>query len=474
MGSVEVNHERPPAVDPQALDALARWPAEKLTREELVQLAASGEIEAVILATPDIQGKLFGKSMPAELFLAEGSMEFSSGTLVYDNDWDMLEGPNIGAANGWADMHMQTDWRSLRRLATFEKTAIVFADGAWASGESADELPRRLLSRQLARAAERGLGVVCAIETEFFVFAETYASARAKNFVNLDRLGESASDYSILHIGLIDPLIAEIRRTCIDSGVPLESIKHEWGKAQLELTLTYSDAMEAADRIALFKLITKQVCIKHGVAATFMARYSEEEGSSSGHVHSSLWELETGKSAMADEQDPTRLGKTGRNWLGGMMALAPDLMPFVCPSVNSFKRLDPETFAPTTNAWSLDVRTVPFRQVGRGPSLHVENRIPGADANFYLALAAVVGAGLYGMDHELEPIGEPITTAGFPGEKLPHTMPVALENLRSSKPAREIFGDAAVDHLVAMGENELAVYEKQVSDIERRRSFECA
>ena len=473
MASAEVDHQAGNLISDEELDALARWPAQKLTREELVRLAESGEIEAVVLATPDMQGKLYGKSMPASLFLAEESMELSSGPLIYDNDWDILEGPTIGSVNGWADMHMRTDWRSLRRLATFEKTAVVLAEGAWVDGSVTEELPRRVLGRQLERAAERGYAVVCAIETEFYIFAETYSSAKQKSYVNLNRVGEADGDYSILHMGLVDPLLAEIRQACIESGVPIETVKHEWGRVQLELTLTYCDAMEAADRIALFKLITKQVCVKHGVVATFMARYSEKEGSSSGHLHVSVWDPKEGRSLMADE-DPQALGKVGRHWLGGMMALAPELMPLFCPNVNSFKRLDPDAFTPTTNGWSLDVRTTPFRQVGRGPSLHVENRIPGADANFYLALAGMVASGLYGIDNELEPIGEPITAAGFPGEPLPRNLPDALAAFRQSEAARELFGEAVVGHLIAVAENELEVYAKQVSDIERRRSFECA
>lgn len=473
MASVEVDHQPGELIDAGALDALARWPAQKLTREELVQLTESGEIEAVILATPDMQGKLYGKSMPAALFLAEESMDLSSGPLIYDNDWDILEGPTIGSVNGWADMHMKTDWRSLRRLATFEKTAIVLAEGAWVNGEMTEELPRRVLSHQLERAAKRGYGIVCAIETEFYIFAETYASAKAKSYTNLNRVGEADGDYSILHMGMVDPLLSEIRQACMASGVPIETVKHEWGKVQLELTLTYCDAMEAADRIALFKLITKQVCLRHGVVATFMARYSEKEGSSSGHMHVSVWDLNERKSLMFDE-NPEALGKIGRNWLGGMMALAPELMPLFCPNANSFKRLDPEAFSPTTNGWSIDVRTTPFRQVGKGPALHIENRIPGADANFYLALAGMVGSGLYGIDNELEPIGEPITAAGYPGEPLPRNLPEALERFRNSEQARELFGEAVVGHLIAVAENELDVYAKQVCDIERRRSFECA
>jgi glutamine synthetase len=476
MASPEVDHHRlGELLDPDQLDALGRWPAKKLTRDELVDLVERGEIESVILATPDTHGGLYGKSMPASLFLAEESMVLSSGPLTYDHDWELFEGPAIGSANGWADMDMCVDWRSLRRLATFEKTAIALTEGVWRNGEVTEELPRRVLSRQLERAAERGYGIVCAIEAEFYIFSETFASAREKDYVNLNRVGETNGDFSILHMGLVDPLLADIRRACMDSGVPIETVKHEWGSVQLELTLTYCDALEAADRIALFKLITKQVCLRHGVVATFMARYSHKEASSSGHMHVSVWDLKQRKNLMVDEdQDPNSLSKLGRNWLGGMMALAPELMPLFCPNVNSYKRLDPFALAPTANGWSIDVRTTPFRQVGKGPSLHIENRIPGADANFYLALAGMVASGLYGIDHDLEPIGEPITTAGSPGEPLPRSLADALGKFRNSEPARELFGDAVVGHLIAAAETDLEIYIKQVSDIERRRLFECA
>jgi glutamine synthetase len=462
-------------VDAEALDALARWPAERLAHAELERLVDAGEIESVIVATADTQGKLYGKSMPARLFLGGAGVELSSGPLAYDNDWILLEGrfPDLGHANGWADMHMHPDPRSLRRLATVDKTAIVLAEASWADGAPVEQLPRRVLARQLERAAERGLAVVCAVECEFYVFAEDYASARAKNYWGLGRVGDADADYSVLRLGMLDPLLSEIRERCIASGVPIETVKHEWGRVQLELTLTYCDAMEAADRIALFKLIAKQVALRHGLVATFMARFSHEEGPSSGHVHLSLWDADRGESLMGEGGT---LGALGRHWLGGQMALAPELMPLFAPNVNSYKRLrvDPCSIGPATNAWSLDVRTVPFRVTGRGPGLRIEHRMPGADANFYFAIAGVVAAGLYGIDHELEPIGEPVTEVATPGEPLPRTLAIAAERFRTSERARELLSDAVVDHLVAMAEHELEVYEREVTDVERRRSFECA
>lgn len=476
MSSTKSSHEPPPSVAPHLLDELARWPATKLDEQALREAAESGVVENVVVATADTQGKLVGKSMPVSLFLAGELQAFSSGVLIYDNDWNIPKGffPDIGYPNGFADMVMKPDMRSLRMLAHLEKTAVVMAEGSWPDGEPVEQLPRRILARQLERAADRGLGIVCAVETEFYVFAEDYSSARAKNFADLSRIGDAKGDYSILRMGMVDPMVSELRRACQASGIPIEAIKHEWGSVQLELTLTYSDAMEAADRIALFKTIAKETALRHGLVATFMARYSQDEGASSGHIHASVWDLESGRSLMADESAPDHLSAIGRNWLGGMMDLSPDLMPLFCPNVNSYKRLDAEAFTPVTNAWSIDVRTVPFRQLGTGSSLHIENRIPGADANFYLAIAAMVASGLDGLERKLEPIGDPITTAEIPGEPLPRNLPEALERFQASERVAEMLGSGVVGHLAASAEQELAIFDREVSDIERRRCFESA
>jgi glutamine synthetase len=477
MTSTELHRELAPRIDSLTLDSLAKWPADRLTREELTRLVEAGEIENVIVGAPDVQGKIAGKTVPARLFLQDDALDLSSGLLIYDNNWAMLEHlPDLGHANGWADMHMHVDMRSLRRMSCLERTAIVLADGTWVSGEPVEQLPRRILRRQLNRAAERGLAVVCAVECEFYVFAESYESAAAKNWSGLKRVGTCDADYSVMHLNLVDPLVAEISRECIASGIPIESIKHEWGRIQLELTLTFCDALEAADRIALFKLIAKQVALRHGFAATFMARFSHEEGPSSGHVHISLWDPAERRNLMVDEAGIASLSDVARHWLGGQMELVRELMPLFCPYTNSYKRLqvDAASIGPSTNAWSIDARSVPFRVVGRGQGLHLEVRTPGADANFHLAIAGIVAAGLYGIEHELEPIGDPVTTVASPGEPLPRSLREANELFRNSSRARELFGEGVVDHPAGFADHELDVTDRQVTDVERRRTFECA
>src|SRR5215475_13233550 len=233
-----------------SLDKLAQWPAERLTLEELRASVTAGEIDSVIIATPDTQGSLYGKSMPAEMFLAGHHMHFSSGPLIYDIEWVPLVGgfPRIGPQNAWADFVVDPDVRSLRRVANLAGSAIVFGVGRWLADDApVEELPRQVLQRQLKRLEDRGLTMVCAAENEFYVFPEDYSSAREKGYAGLMRSGPGAADYAVLQMGMIDGYLKDLRRTCKSSGIPIETIKHEWGNVQLELTLTYCDAMEAAD-----------------------------------------------------------------------------------------------------------------------------------------------------------------------------------------------------------------------------------
>jgi glutamine synthetase len=461
-----------------SLDELAQWPAERLTMDDLRAAVAAGEVDSVIVATPDTQGSLYGKSMPADMFLAGHHMHFSSGPLIYDIEWVPLVGgfPRIGPQNAWADFVVDPDMRSLRRLANLPGSAIVFGTGRWLADDAlVQELPRHILQRQLQRLEDRGLAMVCAAENEFYVFPEDYASAREKSYARLTRSGPGAADYAILQMGMIDGYLKELRRTCVRSGIPIETIKHEWGNVQLELTLTYSDAMEAADRITLFKMIAKQVAAQHGLAATFMARYSLADAGSSGHIHTSLWDPREKRNLLPDSGDPSRLSIQGRHWLGGLMAMLPSLMPMLCPNVNSYKRLDPDIFAPGTVSWGFDVRTASFRVLGKSDSLHIETRIPGADANFYLALAAIAAAGMHGLDNQLEPIGDAAPDAStVPGPKLPLSLREALERFRCSEEAAAMFGSDVVGHIAASADHELAIYDREVSDIERRRLFEIA
>jgi glutamine synthetase len=363
----------------------------------------------------------------------------------------------------------------LRRYAHLDRTAVVLADCLWPDHSPVEYSPRRILRRQLERCEARGLMPVCAAETEFFVFAESYESAQEKNWCQLDRLHQFPPDYSVLRSDLDEPILGAIRRQAIASGIPIETTKQELGKGQVELALTYCEALEAADRITLFKNIAKAVADQMGMSASFMARVDHRESGSSGHVHQSVWDLECERNLMAEVDDPKRLSELGRWWIGGQMAVAQELMPLFCPNVNSYKRLTVENFAPTTIAWGLDVRTAAFRLVGSGGSMNFENRIPGADANFYLVIAGMIAGGLHGIENRIEPPDPPLRSAErTQGDRLPLTLPAALERFRSSEFARAALGDKVVDHLCVAADHELAVHAREVSDIEKRRLFQWA
>ncbi|OBF13732.1 hypothetical protein A5727_16900 [Mycobacterium sp. ACS4331] len=451
-----------------------------LTLDDFRESVAAGTVDSIVVASADIQGKLFGKRLPADYFLERsmGGIHVPSSMLTYDNEYAFGEGfPEIGSQNAWNDMTMVPDLKTLRFYGHKPRTAVVLCDAKWANGDRVEYLPRQILKNQIDRLAEAGLAMMAAAETEFLLFREEYESAAAKNWANLVRSDEMMADYNVMQSDIDEIFLGDVRRALIASGIPVDAVKHEWGKGQHEITLTYSDAMAAADRITLFKTIVKGMAQEAGLSATFMARYSRQDSGSSGHMHSSLWDLELQRNLLCDSDSdyPGGLSSTGRHWLGGMMANAPGMMPLYCPGVNSYKRLDAATFGPSTLAWGIDVRTVPFRLCSSGSSAHIENRIPGADANFYLAMAAMIASGLHGIENGTDPIGEPaMTSVHTPGERLPITLRDALPMFRDSEVAHAAFGSKVVEHIAVAAEHELSVYEREVSDIERRRYFQWA
>jgi glutamine synthetase len=475
-----VSAERGVDVSARNGDAAAQtlWPASIMSLEEFRVEVEAGRIDTIIVAITDVLGRLMGKRMPADLFLSGMSdgLHISSSVHVYDNDWGIPGGfPEIGAQNAWADMHAVPDLGTLRRWSHLQGTAIVVADCYWADHSPVEYEPRRILRAQLERCLTRGVVPICAAETEFYIFADDYEAAADRNWNGLERAHRSRSDYSVLRADLDEPLLGAMRRHAVASGIPLDTAKQEWGNGQIELALRHCGALEAADRISLFKTLIKEVAQLNGGSATFMARFDHRESGSSGHVHQSLWDPACERNLLFEEERPTELSDLGRHWLGGQMTLASELMPLFCPNVNSYKRLDPDAFGPATVSWGFDVRTVAFRLVGAGSSMNFENRIPGADANFYLAIAAMLAAGLHGIENEIEPPNEPMrSSVEVPGQRLPTTLPDALERFEQSAFAREAFGDNIVDHLAAAGRNDVAVHQREVTDIERRRLFQWA
>jgi glutamine synthetase len=459
-----------------------------LDLEALAQEVEAGRIDTVVTALPDLYGRLVGKRITGHFFLdevARHGMHVCDYLLACDMEMDPTPGYAFTSwETGYGDLHAVPDLATLRRVTWQERTALVICDAVeedGASGGSAALVPvapRSILKRQLARAAERGLVAKMGSELEFFLFRDSFSAARAKGYRDLETTQSYIEDYHLLSGSMAEEVIGAIRRHMDASGVPVEFSKGEWGPGQHEINLRYAQALEMADRHVVYKLGAKEIAHRAGFALTFMAKWDEALAGSSLHVHGSLWSRDDrplfGYPGSQLEGTRIEAPELFRWYLGGLLAHARELAFFFAPTVNSYKRFREGTFAPTRIAWSYDNRTVGFRVVGRGPSLRVECRIPGADANPYLAYAALLAAGLDGIERKLEPgpgfAGDAYKAASLP--QVPHTLPEATRALEESAFARAAFGDEVVEHLLHFAGTEQACFESCVTDFERRRYFE--
>ena len=327
-----------------------------------------------------------------------------------------------------------------------------------------------MLKDQVARAEKLGFSLKMATELEFYLFRETYESASKKNWTGLEHFGTYIEDYHILQGTRVEGVVGEIRFQMEAAGVPVECSKGEWGPGQHEINLEYSTPVDMADKHTIYKHGAKEIAMQKGCALTFMAKFDSKLAGSSCHIHASLWDRAGKKNAFSEGGKPT---KEFRWFLGGQMALAREFAFFTAPSTNSYKRYQAATFAPTRIAWARDNRTCGFRVVGEGNSLRIENRIPCADANPYLALAATIAAGLHGIKHKIEP---PDALEGNAYESsvqpVPKTLAEAISLLEHSKAAREAFGDEVFKHYLHAAKAEAAAHDRAVTDWEKGRNFE--
>jgi glutamine synthetase len=452
-----------------------------LSLEALAEEVSQGRIDTIITALPDLFGRLIGKRINARFFLDEialGGMHVCDYLLACDMEMDPTPGYQFTSWNtGYGDLHAVPDLRTLRRAAWVERAAIVLCDAVAEGGGPVEVAPRSILQRQLARLAERGLHAKMGSELEFFLLADDYAAAHAKGYRNLAPSQRYVEDYHVLSGGFAEPVIGEIRSRVHASGIPVEFSKGEWGPGQHEINLRYAPALEMADRHVIYKLAAKEIAAAHGMSLTFMAKFDESMAGSSLHIHASLWDAKD-RAAFAGDQPlagaPVTCSETFRGFLGGLLTHARDLSVLLAPNPNSYKRYRPGTFAPTGVAWSYDNRTAGFRVVGRGETLRVECRIPGADANPYLAYAALLAAGLDGIESGLDPgpafEGDLYAAEGLP--QVPRSLPEAIVALERSSLARSALGEPVVAHLLHFARTEQSQVETRVSDVERARYFE--
>jgi glutamine synthetase len=439
---------------------------------------ADGTIDTVVIAFPDMHGRPVGKRVTADFFAshaAEHGIECCDYLLAVDVDMTPLPGYRFANWDtGYGDVVCRPDFATARRIPWLEGTAWVIADLSDGSGAPVEVSPRQILRRQTERAAERGLRVLAATELEFYLFRDSYEEAAAKGWRGLEPHTSTIEDYQLLQTSREEYILRRIRNEMIGAGIPVEFSKGEAGRGQHEVNVTYDEALTAADRHLLFKNGIKEIAAQEGRAATFMAKWTMDDTGSSCHVHTSLWDAESGEPLMADASHATGLSELGRRWLAGQLAAARELAWCAAPTVNSYRRYVPGSWAPTAVVWGEDNRTCGFRVVGSGAGRRVESRIPGADVNPYLALAAAVAAGLYGIDHELE-LGAPYPNNAYEADdvpRIPSTLVEAIDELRGSKVALEAFGADVQHHLLNTAVQEWDASNRHVSDWELARNFE--
>jgi glutamine synthetase len=436
--------------------------------EELRAALERGTIDTVVVAFVDMQGRLMGKRVDAGYFLehAAHGLHACSSLLTLDMESDITPGYDLASIEtGYGDVLLRPDMATLRPLPWHEATALVLCDPTWADGTEIGPAPRTVLRRQVERV--RGLGFEPAIgsELEFFLCRETYDEAAATGHARLTRAGRYVTDGHLLAPGFDEPLIRQLRRHMLAAGIPVEASKAEADAGQHELTFRYADPVATADHHVIFKHGAKEIAFQNGCSITFMAKPDHRWQGSSCHVHQSLWR--DGSNLFAGESD------VFRHYLAGQLACLRELAVFVAPVINSYKRFAVNTWAGTTLTWAHDNRTTGFRVVGGGDALRIEARIPGADVNPYLCLAALLAAGLHGIEHEL-PLPEPYEGNAYAStaERFPPTLREGIAALESGTMARAALGDDVIDHYLNYARIEQRLFDRAVTDYERARMFE--
>ncbi|MFD0252993.1 glutamine synthetase family protein [Streptomyces sp. NPDC127113] len=442
--------------------------------EALHALVAAGDIDTVVLAFPDMQGRLQGKRFAARFFLDEVLAHGTEGCnylLAVDADMNTVDGYAMSSWDrGYGDFAMHADLATLRRLPWNEGTAMAVADLAWEDGTPVLAAPRQILRRQLERLAGHGLTARAGTELEFIVFRDTYEQAWDANYRGLTPANQYNIDYSVLGTGRIEPLLRRIRNEMAGAGLTVESAKGECNPGQHEIAFRYDDALVTCDQHAVYKTGAKEIAAQEGMSLTFMAKYNEREGNSC-HIHLSLAD-EDGAAVMAGDQEGG-MSEVMRHFLAGQLVALREFSLLYAPHINSYKRFQPGSFAPTAVAWGHDNRTCALRVVGHGRSLRFENRLPGGDVNPYLAVAGMVAAGLHGLEQRLE-LPEPCAGNAYTADyaHVPTTLREAAELWENSTLAKAAFGDEVVAHYRNMARVEIDAYDAAVTDWELRRSFE--
>jgi glutamine synthetase len=440
-----------------------------LTLDELHTEIENGSIDTVVTAFTDMQGRLVGKREHGAYFLeetAEHGLEGCNYLLALDMDMDPQPGYAMASwERGYGDFHLLPDMETLRRVPWLEGTALVLCDVAWEDGSPVVASPRQVLKAQVERARDAGYDAMFGSELEFYLLKESYAEAHAKHYRDLTPSVPYILDYHVLATTYDEPLLRQIRNGMFAAGVPIESSKGEAWPGQQEVNFRYADALTTADRHVIYKNGAKEIAHLNGSSITFMAKPDHTWIGNSCHLHASLWR--DGQNAFAGESE------VFRQFLAGWIACTRELALFLAPNINSYKRYAAGSWAPTTLAWGHDNRTCGFRIVGHGRGQRVETRIPGGDVNPYLAFAALIAAGLHGIENGLE-LAPPLEGNAYESdaERFPSTLREAIDALEHATMAREALGDDVVEHYLNYGRREQRLFDEAVTCYERERLYE--
>ncbi|MEO7423095.1 MAG: glutamine synthetase family protein [Ornithinibacter sp.] len=448
----------------------------RMTVDDLRAAVSRGEVDTVIVAFTDMQGRLTGKRLHANYFLdqaLDGAVEGCNYLLAVDVDMNTVAGYEISSwEKGYGDFEFVMDLETLHRTPGQPHSVTVLCDLGWLDGSGpVRQSPRDILKAQVARAEALGFSAIAGTELEFILFEDTYSAAWHRRYQGLTAANRYNVDYSVLGGTTVEPVLREIRNEMYAAGAIVEAAKGECNYGQHEIGFLYDGVVRTCDLHVVYKTAAKEIAASHGTSLTFMAKFDEREGNSC-HIHLSLRGTD-GEIVFADDERDGGQSTLMDHFLAGVLSTMPDLAYFYAPNINSYKRFAAGSFAPTAIAWGRDNRTCAVRVVGHGAGLRMENRVPGGDVNPYLAVAAMLAGGLYGIENKL-PLEPALEGNAYDADvdHVPATLLAARDRLAASGMARAAFGDDVVDHYVNAADVEIAAFNAAVTDWERVRGFE--
>ncbi|HET7679568.1 MAG TPA: glutamine synthetase family protein [Xanthobacteraceae bacterium] len=452
--------------------------AGNLSFDELKKAVRSSGIDTIVVAMADMQGRLIGKRFQGEYFVDGAHEETHACNYLLANDIDMEPVPGYAAASwekGYGDFVMKPDMATLRRIPWLEGTALVLADVLDHHHHDVPHSPRAMLKKQISRLKQQKMQAFLASELEFYLFDESYESAAGKRYVGLKTAGTYIEDYHVLQTAKEEGVMRAIRNGLQGAGIPVENSKGEWGPGQEEINVRYADALEMADRHVILKNGVKEIAWAQGKSVTFMAKWNYGLAGSSSHIHASLWDAAGKTPLFYDRKGEYGMSPLMKSFVAGQLKYARDITYFLAPYINSYKRFQVGTFAPTKAIWSRDNRTAGFRLCGEETkAIRIECRIGGADLNPYLAFSALLAAGLAGIEEKLK-LPPAYSGDAYHGAQLPEvpkTLREAAAAFGQSKMLRTALGDAVVDHYARTAEWEQFEYDRRITDWELTRGFE--